>query len=365
MDAKITKKRLSEFLSYEWIKIAAIALAIILFWSLLFSVSGTKLTPDQLFTVINYTGTKTGDDFSTYTSRLVPDGVFSYEVNEVSVTDLTVENGTMSGTLLDSRLSTGEGDVLFAADVLNKKGKRVQLDAQDNPVVGADGKYVEVESTYLYDFLISRYNQCVMPVEDVIINEGLPSERTVKGVVTVVDEYLGRFFDKNGGKYDETSLDKEAAERDFRARVAATKDKRFRNEQLLAEGVKKEETRLVRYCEAFNAFNQYLQDGVIQTTQSTLAFPTDDGDYFIVKGNYSLNLCPTTGAYAGKMSDVQKAVFYYEEVPEDYKEEPPRTADDLNLVFLHLQGSKEEYVCERILFVDYLVKKYVKDYAGV
>ena len=356
MDAKITKKRLGEFLSYEWIKIIAIALAIILFWSLLFSVSGTKLTPDQLFTVFNHLGTKTGEDFNAYTSSLVSDGVFSYEVNEVSVTDLTVEGGKMSGTLLESRLKTGEGDVMYIANTINKDGTRIKLDGEGKPVMTADGKYEMVNSTYLYDFLSGIYYQGVMPIEDVVYNEGTPNEWTAKGILTVVNEYLGRFFDKNGDFFDVTSLDREGAEKEFRNRVDATKDKRFRTAALKDDGVGKEMVRLQRYCEAYNQFQKYLDDGIIQMTESVIDFPQDDGSLRVVKGNFSINLCPDQ-----RMADLQKAVYYYEEVPEDFSGEPPHKADDINLLFFHLEGSKTEFVCERIMFVNYLVEKYAKD----
>ena len=120
MDAKITKKRLGDYLSYEWLRVVAFALIIIVVWSVVFSVTSTKLTADQLFTVFNYTGTTVGTDYDKYANLLIGQKALSYEVNEISTVDVTVNNGAMSGSLLDTRMMTGEGDVMFAADALHE-----------------------------------------------------------------------------------------------------------------------------------------------------------------------------------------------------------------------------------------------------
>ena len=56
MDAKITKTRLEQMLSYDWIKIVAVALAAILAWSLVFTMSATRITTTQQFVIMNYPG---------------------------------------------------------------------------------------------------------------------------------------------------------------------------------------------------------------------------------------------------------------------------------------------------------------------
>ena len=57
MDAKITKKRLNLFLSYEWIKVVALIVGVIVLWSLIFTTTATRITPAQQFTIFNYMGT--------------------------------------------------------------------------------------------------------------------------------------------------------------------------------------------------------------------------------------------------------------------------------------------------------------------
>ena len=54
MDAKITKQRLGRLLSYDWIKIIALAVAAIVVWSLIFTMTATRITAAQQFSVFNY-----------------------------------------------------------------------------------------------------------------------------------------------------------------------------------------------------------------------------------------------------------------------------------------------------------------------
>ena len=68
MDAKITKKRLNIFLSYDWIKILLAAVAAILVWSLIFTTAATRVTQAQNFTIFNYTGTKGTSRFNVLNS---------------------------------------------------------------------------------------------------------------------------------------------------------------------------------------------------------------------------------------------------------------------------------------------------------
>ena len=56
MDAKITKLRLSRMLSYDWLKIIGAAAAVIIVWVLIFTMTATRITSAQTFTVHNYLG---------------------------------------------------------------------------------------------------------------------------------------------------------------------------------------------------------------------------------------------------------------------------------------------------------------------
>ncbi len=203
MDAKITKKRLNILLSYDWIKIILVAVAMIVLWSLIFTMTATRVTNAQNFTIFNYTGTSANSRFNSYSSTLKEKGVFSYEILEISATDITTGQN-YSETLLQTRLSVGEGDALFAANV-------------ENP----DTEYANTEGnafhpTYLQQFLYGYYN--IAAEMDVYLEE--------------MEEYLNGYY---GGDYAKGEADKQKIETDFRARIKQTKDKRFKKESEIRE----------------------------------------------------------------------------------------------------------------------------------
>ena len=88
-----------------------------------------------------------------------------------------------------------------------------------------------------------------------------------------------------------STIDEEAVERDFRARVAETKDKRFRNESLIQSGIAQEVERLQEYRVEYEKFKGFLASGIITPTISKLVL-ADEEDKLVIRGAYSLNLCP-------------------------------------------------------------------------
>jgi hypothetical protein len=121
MDAKITKYRLSRMLSYDWLKIVAIAVAVIFAWVLIFTMTATRITTTQSFVVYNYMGNMPVSNTKFYTAydKAFNSGVFSYEVLEVECYDLPA-NAEYAYTVLDSHLAADEGDVVLVADIDNK-----------------------------------------------------------------------------------------------------------------------------------------------------------------------------------------------------------------------------------------------------
>ena len=63
MDSKITKKRLSGFMAYEWIVTLVVAVLIIVLWDLYYTIAKVELTPGQHFKVYLDTGVATVSDF--------------------------------------------------------------------------------------------------------------------------------------------------------------------------------------------------------------------------------------------------------------------------------------------------------------
>lgn len=134
MDNRITKKRLSDFLSYDWIiMIIAVAVAII-FWELVYSISSTRLSVGQQFkyyldedissTSSSYIHNILGVDYSNNGKT------FSYEVLSVDT-----ENLNKDYNVLYVRLSIQEGDAIFTSSVAEEGQEiRAKKIIDDNPV---------------------------------------------------------------------------------------------------------------------------------------------------------------------------------------------------------------------------------------
>ena len=54
MDAKITKRRLSEMLQYDWVKIIGMIVVAVVVWELIFTVSAVRVKTGQNFKVYYY-----------------------------------------------------------------------------------------------------------------------------------------------------------------------------------------------------------------------------------------------------------------------------------------------------------------------
>ena len=141
MDANITKNRLGNMLSYDWVKILITAVAAIVFWALIFTMTATRITSAQQFTVFNYTGNLSfsATDFYDVYSKAFRDGDFSDEVLEIDEFDLPTM-AEVASTQLEAQTSVGAGDLIFAADIPNLSSA-----AYKDPVTGEDAHYHYLE----------------------------------------------------------------------------------------------------------------------------------------------------------------------------------------------------------------------------
>ena len=205
MDNKVTKRRLSDLLSYEWILIIVTCLAGILLFEFLFTAFSVKLTVGQKFkyyfdhsVVGNYEAVMDfyGDNYP-----------FSYDVLDFSGEQL----GT-NADLLPTRLSVYEGDVIFTSNIVSETGTEQML----------------VRSKVVLDYF-SGYSYEIM-LED-------------------AKNYLLTYFMKDGltkenafSNYNEENFDLEKVEETFRVRMK--KDNRYRKEEQIILGINDEYLRV-------------------------------------------------------------------------------------------------------------------------
>ncbi len=322
MDAKITKKRLSQMLSYDWLKIILTAVGVIIVWTLLFTTTATRIQPSQSFGVYAYTGTTVTDRFSNLPERTKD--IFSYEVIERKTEDINTGGKEYAFQIMEARLTTEEVDVLFAPNV---DGGDIQYTL--------DGEVKK--STYLEDFLYRFYSHAYR----------LDGEN---GYLKQMQNYLNGYYQGDYNSPD--NIDTAKIESDFRAKVKQTKDKRYKTEEKIQTAVYGEIERIKQYRQAFLDFNDYVEKGYIALEETTLYFTDQSGNVSPITGCFSINLCPDETV----MGELKKEVYY--RVTDEETGETKSAIKDMNLVIMKDQTKNHGFEFERLTFVTYLVQTY-------
>lgn len=338
MDAKITKKRLAHMLSYDWIKLLLSIVAAIVVWVLVFTMTATRITNTQRFVVCNYLGMNYGQKIQIYDK-------YSYEVLEAEVVNNLRGGEETFFELFSANIEIGEGDVMMVANANTTKSEK--KDEAGNTVLDGDGNPVyEYSNNYFEAFLKGYWNVCTR-LDD-------SDDGTQKGYFTQMKEYLGGFYtytetEKTFGgitmkvaSFDESSLDEQAAERAFRARIKANKDKRFKKEEQIVAGVQDELKRIRLYASAYETFFNYLEKGYVELTTVSIAIDEN----FTLEGAYGINLCPASN----DVMDSLKEQFYY------YDADGKQTAKSTNALFLHLKNLDVNYQYENVLYLNALIE---------
>lgn len=329
MDAKITKERLGHLFSYDWIKMILASVAGILVWALLFTVTATKPFNSQKFTVCNYAGNLTfSQSFLDKYEQMKDKGVFSYEVVDLNICDMALDD-QYGNTLLETRLMTGEGNVIFVNDNPNPNAMY-----EENGEV----KY----KTYLDSFVLGW---------DVFIDDLNPESET--GYFKRLEKYLGQFYTQG---YDQpNSLSKEKVEEAFRARVKKNNDKRFKTEKQIKAGIDDEVARLDKYRAALVKFYDYVKDGYV-TIEKIVCSSAYDKENVVEK--YAINLCPNEDTMGGLNRTICYKKTYVDET--DGKTKEKYTAENLRMFFFSMVRQDEGFEYESLLYAVELIDTHHK-----
>lgn len=119
MDNKLTKKRLSAFLSYEWILLIIAVVVSIILWELVYTVSAVRLTTGQNFKFY-YDQNLNATGISDLYNYIGSSDTFSYDIKEFDSESLNPDYNVLS-----VRLSVQEGDVIFT-DKYFEEGQEVR-----------------------------------------------------------------------------------------------------------------------------------------------------------------------------------------------------------------------------------------------
>ncbi len=226
MDNKVTKKRLSELLSYDWILMIVFSVIIILAWELIYTMGGVRLTTGQQFKYYYDQGISTTTSGEFY-ALLEKDGVFSYKDKTFSydVIELDVENLSSDFNVLTTRLSVQEGDIIITESKDNS--------TEDAPQTIRAKTIVDNCFAYSLDQLLADAKSYLT---DNFFKDGLPTEN--------VDF-------SNLGQLDEQKIKEVFLER-------MKGDNRFRSEQEKADGIVQETERIEALMMDVHNFDKFM-----------------------------------------------------------------------------------------------------------
>ena len=325
MDAKITKTRIAHMLSYDWLKIIGLGLVLILFWNLIFTITGTPVQPSQQFTVFNHHANRAlSDEYYYHLNDVVNGDTFSYEVMEATTNDIA-KSGEYASLMYSVRLQTDEGDVMFIPKLVDPS---TAYEESGETKYGANylQSFVKGNRAYLYDLDPEK--------------EG--------GYFYELKAYLNGYYeDYNNAE----TIDREKIAREFIARAKKKKDKRFKTEEQLALGAQKEVERIQKYRDALLKLEDFLSRGIVAFEE----VEATSGEYHF-KGKFALNICPNEDT----MGELKKYASYAETgVDEEGKETLRNTAKDMCVMFFNTKGTEESFEYESLLYVVHMIEKCV------
>lgn len=251
MDAKITKNRLSNFLSYEWLKIVGTIVAVIFFWSILLVTVAARPERGQSFLLFTYSEVTLKDDFNNVMNTASVGGVFSENV--VDVSNLEATSG-YEGYVLGMRFAMSRGNLLMVSD-RTMYSDRVDKETGKYPVV-TESYFEEVANTYIG--YMGEYNKWLSDCET----------------------YLNSFYT---GGWENGTIDETTVLTAFRERVLG--QKAYRTEKKVLEGLPKEVKRIEKLRSDLIAVYQHIEDGVLSYRNITV-----DDEGTIYEGAYGLTL---------------------------------------------------------------------------
>ena len=225
MDAKITKQRLSNLLSYDWLKILVVIAAAVGVLALLFTMTATRPTNAQTFSVYSYTDVQMGRDKGTLNDTLKEKNVFSYDILEINSESFF--SNDYASQAFSARRAAGEGTVIFTSSV--------------------DGEGKASNMSGLYSLTIDNI------YSGEAISRGCYNPQYF--LETEIKEYLVEYF----GQDLQGDLNKEAARIRFMDRNG--RDKRFRSQESKERGVQQEEQRLEKLREDYLAMKTAFEEG--------------------------------------------------------------------------------------------------------
>ena len=346
MDNRITKKRLHDLLSYDWLKAILIVLGVIIAWEFVYSVASVKLTSGQEFKVFfdqNVYHVETNEILKDIQDKKI----LSYDVLKVGS-----ENMLADYNLLSTRIEVGEGDIVFTDNkVVEPEGdKKVSVRAKE---------VIDGNPIYSYEVLLRESKKYIIDnfYKDGVID--ISSENPlVLNTPSVLDEL----------ELDLENLDQQKIESVFRQRMKG--DNRFRKEEQIEQGVQDEKARIEKLVSDINFFNKFMleaedifgQDIFMRYTKYEQSEDFNPGEYSVVvqreKDNgrenavYGIDMGVLSSVGSPK-EDASSLVKLNTKNPEE-----TGTANNVIMMAINLQKEQPHLQYETISFIRYIIETY-------
>ena len=231
MDARITRKRLGERLTYDWFKIVAVTLVAVLLWSLLYSLVGPQLKQGDELTLYVITNKYSENEAKRFTEKLSASGRLSYATQSVRYEVIDYGDDT-GGTKFNGALMNQEIDVAVF---------------MDNAVYDENGDYKDDGLTvFVSDFRYYVDGNGVCAFTD---------------AVAYARAFLTPFFEDLGEGVDPLGEGRKLKENVATEYFLQNKlDNRFKTDDQIDQGVEWEKERLISYCEETLKLEALLRD---------------------------------------------------------------------------------------------------------
>ena len=326
MDARITKQRLGNLLSYDWLKMLVTIAIFVFLVVLLFTMTATRVTNAQTFTVYAYNGLSAGKRFNTLAGTLKDDHILSYDTLETEAELFTDESRY---DMLSLRRSTGAGDVMFISDVWTYKTD------DDGNLLDEDGKIVDSTEDAAVETTSALYS-IAMGAAASSLEEGYGSVYDTRFFMQACGEYLVSFF---GEDLENNNTPDEAAVRaSFLERNSG--DKRYKNDDAREKGIADERQRILDLRDDYLVVLQCFENGTFKYTEYT-AKNVDGSSFTSVLG---INL--------GGLEKIADLAYYTDG-------EGNQVVSNLNLVILYNNFHEANGLrFEPVTFLRYLYEEY-------
>ena len=322
MDARITRQRLGNLISYDWLKMLGTILAFVLVLVLLFTMTATRPRQDQEYGIYAYTDVQAGENFSDLGDALMEKKVFSYDVLTATVESFA--GNSYADSVFQARRAAGQGTVMFMTD-----NPTYETDENGEYVLDENGQPKIAEQSQLYNFAGGSAVHADASAPAAIYD--------TEYYLALCEDYLAEFFGadwETDDAFDGTT----SPEQSFTRRN--DKDKRYRTAEQKAMGVEEEKARLKKLREDYLFVRGVFEDGTLSHT--AYDFEEEDGSV------RTLHL----GIDVGGLNGLKDLVYYTDS-------EGKRTTENINLVVLYnsyLFG--EDLNFETVSFLRYLVETY-------